>query len=217
MIILLVSDLHGDIDRLSKLKEEAEAADLLIVAGDLTHFGGRSDALRVIEGCRNLGLPLFLIHGNCDTEEAARCIAEQEGSLHLVSRDFSGIRFVGLGGSLPGPLETPSTMDEEALNRELSSISLPQDGMPLIFVSHQPPHGSCADRAMKMKHVGSTSVARWSEAVAPIAHLCGHIHESACVGRIGRTVLVNPGAFKDGRYAVVRIAGGVAEAELRRV
>ncbi len=215
MNILLVSDLHGEADRISRLRHEAEAADMLLIAGDITNFGGRAEAARVLETCSSLGLPLFLVHGNCDTAEAVRVIGAQEGALHLASRLFSGFRLAGIGGSLPGPVQTPSTLDEEDFEKELRELEIPRDETPLIFVSHQPPHGTCADKVMKIRHIGSTALARWSEEAEPLVHICGHIHESACVGRMGRTVLVNPGSFRDGRYAVVRIAGGKAEAELK--
>jgi Icc-related predicted phosphoesterase len=217
MNILLLSDLHGEADRISRLRHEAEAADMLLIAGDITNFGGRAEAARVLETCSSLGLPLFLVHGNCDTAEAVRFIGSQEGALHLASRLFSGVRLAGIGGSLPGPVQTPSTLDEEDFEKELKGLEIPRDGTPLIFISHQPPHGTCADKVMKIRHIGSTAVARWSEKAEPLVHICGHIHESVCVGRMGKTVLVNPGSFRDGRYAVVRITGGKAEAELKNL
>ncbi len=217
MNILLVSDLHGEADRISRLRDEAEAADMLLIAGDITNFGGKAEAARVLEACRTLGLPLFLVHGNCDTAEAVRFIQSQEGALHLTCRLFSGIRLAGIGGALPGPVQTPSTLDEDEFEKELKGLEIPRDETPFVFVSHQPPHGTCADKVMKVRHIGSTSIARWSEATEPLVHICGHIHESACVGRMGGTVLVNPGSFKDGRYGVVRIAGGKAEAELKHL
>lgn len=215
MVLLLLSDLHGETGRIGRLRDEAAAADAILIAGDLTNFGGRSEAERVLESCASLGLPLFAVHGNCDTAEAVRCIGGQEGALHLTSRTFSGIRLAGVGGGLPGPVETPTTFDEEELGAMLEGLELPDDGTPLVFVSHQPPHGTCADRVMKIRHAGSTALARWCSRKEPLIHLCGHIHESACVGRTGRTLLVNPGAFRDGRYAMARISGGTAEAELR--
>ncbi|GAI38384.1 unnamed protein product, partial [marine sediment metagenome] len=44
-----------------------------------------------------------------------------------------------------------------------------------------------------MKHVGSVAVRRFIEKYQPLATLHGHVHESAGVGKIGKTICVNPG------------------------
>jgi uncharacterized protein len=220
MNILLISDIHGEGDMLFRLREMAQEADLLLIAGDLTNFGGKAEAERIIQSCSSLNLPLFHVHGNCDNSEAADYLSGLEGSLHLRTVVFSGMKLTGIGGSLPGPVSTPSTLKEDEF-RELLEPPGEAYGeedeakkLPLIFVSHQPPHGTCADRLMKVRHGGSTSMVNWIEKYQPVAHFCGHIHEAFCVGRIGKTVLVNPGSFKDGRFAMVRIFGDRAEAEL---
>jgi len=51
--------------------------------------------------------------------------------------------------------------------------------------------------------VGSTGVRRAIEEFQPMAALHGHIHESAGVNRIGRTLCVNPGSD----YHTGRISG----------
>ena len=56
-------------------------------------------------------------------------------------------------------------------------------------------------------HVGSTAVRDFLLDAQPGVCLCGHIHESRAVDRLGRTVLVNTGAFAMGGYAELRLAG----------
>ena len=55
--------------------------------------------------------------------------------------------------------------------------------------------------------MGSTAVREFIEEVQPDVCVCGHIHESRGVDRIGRTVVVNPGTLLSGGYVVVRLAG----------
>ena len=63
-------------------------------------------------------------------------------------------------------------------------------------------------------HVGSTAVREFIEEAQPDICLCGHIHESRAVDRIGRTVVVNPGALAGGGYVLVRSNAGQLSVEL---
>ena len=49
MKIISFGDIHEDYSNLKPLKNELEAADLVIVTGDLTNFNGRKEAEKVIE------------------------------------------------------------------------------------------------------------------------------------------------------------------------
>jgi uncharacterized protein len=87
-----------------------------------------------------------------------------------------------------------------------------------VFNLHVPPYDSRLDTAAELDSdfnvvligkephmipVGSTGVRRAIEEFQPIAALHGHIHESAGMSRIGRTLCVNPGSD----YHTGRIAG----------
>ena len=64
-------------------------------------------------------------------------------------------------------------------------------------------------------HVGSTAVREFLEEAQPDICLCGHIHEARAVDRVGRTVVVNPGALAQGGYVLLRSNSGQLSAELR--
>jgi Icc-related predicted phosphoesterase len=56
---------------------------------------------------------------------------------------------------------------------------------------------------------GSSAIRREVEKYQPLVHLCGHIHESRGITRIGRTVVINPGSeYQEGtlKGAIVNIA-----------
>jgi Icc-related predicted phosphoesterase len=111
---------------------------------------------------------------------------------------------------MPGPIDTPYEISEHQIEAFLEQ--LPVDAaQPLILVSHQPPHNTVADRAMKMKHVGSRRLSEWIKAQQPLLVLSGHIHESFGHKVYGHSHVINPGAFKDGRYAVVDVDPGSGE------
>ena len=44
MKILAMADLHGDVSHLERFAEDLEAADVVLLAGDITQFGRREAA-----------------------------------------------------------------------------------------------------------------------------------------------------------------------------
>ena len=232
MKLLILSDIHGKTEGLSRLQQAAANADLLVVNGDLTHFGDADDARRVIAELKKLHGTICAVPGNCDDGEVAAVIESEGISIHRRSfvppagqgdqagaggTDDGQLVFYGIGGAMPGPVSTPNEYAEEDLEgylAEVPSTGAGEDGT-LLLVCHQPPHKTVADRAMKMKHVGSRVLREWMDRTAPLLLLTGHIHESVGSEWYGETCVVNPGAFKDGRYAEIELtpAGETGKAE----
>ena len=48
MIIVALADIHGGLDYLPAISSELEAADLVLIAGDITNFGGADEAERIL-------------------------------------------------------------------------------------------------------------------------------------------------------------------------
>jgi len=217
MRLLLVSDIHGSSDAVEQLAEEAVGADLVVLAGDITHFGDVSDAAEVIERLRNHNPRLLAVAGNCDNRQIKEYLARESLLLDYKGAAIGGILFLGLSGALPGPVSTPYELSEEELAELLAKT---QHGPECtVLISHQPPYKTIADRAMKVKHVGSRSVRDWIDRNSPQLVVCGHIHESFGSSRQDGSLIVNPGALKDGRYAVAEInpADCSVEVELKAV
>ena len=63
--------------------------------------------------------------------------------------------------------------------------------------------------------VGSPAVRAFIERRQPDVAVVGHIHEGHGVDRLGATVVLNPGALRDGGYVVVEDDGTRLTAELR--
>lgn len=208
MRILVLSDLHGSLKHLKAIEAEAERADLILISGDITHFGGRREAESVLNPLRSYGTPLFLVPGNCDTRSAVDYFDDLEINLHGSVRDFQGITLAGLGGALPGPLNTPFVFSEEEYSELLSVIT---DGLVgkdiVLFLSHQPPHGTALDKALGLRHVGCRTLRGWIEENRPFLCISGHIHEACGQDNLGLTLLANPGAFKSGAFALVELSG----------
>lgn len=204
MRVLLVSDIHGNEAALGRCAAADADADLVICAGDLTHFGGVPEARNVLEALRNLHPKVKAVAGNCDNREIESYLRGEGVLLSTAVEEFQGLRLAGMSGALPGPVTTPYEISEQDIENSLAQLPVGSDP-PLVLVSHQPPHGSVADRAMKIKHVGSRTLAGWIDEYRPLLVLSGHIHESFGHKLSGTTHVINPGAFKEGRYAVIDI------------
>jgi uncharacterized protein len=228
MKLLVISDIHGRTEGLEALRGISAESAALVVNGDLTHFGDAEEAERVVTALKEIHHRVLAVPGNCDNDEAA-AVMEAEGisidgrGERLPPADGNGggknMLFYGIGGALPGPVSTPNEYSEAELETRLKekgqAVSGQGDepGTGLVLVSHQPPHGTVADRVMKLKHVGSRVLRDWMERRGPLLLLTGHIHESRGYEFYGRSCVVNPGPFKDGCYAVVDI--GPEEGDVR--
>jgi uncharacterized protein len=206
VILLALSDIHSKTDSLRKIAADIAAADAVLLAGDITDFGGAAEMSAVLDEVQAYGKPVFAVAGNCDRPEAAAALAKTKCSLDGVVVNVKGIPAVGIGGSLPCPGTTPNEFSEEKFGRRLSGNPFaPLSPRSFIFVAHQPPFGTALDKALKIKHVGSGEIRKFVELKQPPLCICGHIHESRGVDAIGESRLVNPGAFKQGNYAMIEI------------
>jgi uncharacterized protein len=204
MRLLVVSDIHGNAAALGRCADDAAAADLVLCIGDLTHFGDVPAARKVLAALRELHPNVRTVAGNCDNLDIESYLREEGVLLTTEPEEFQGVQLAGMSGALPGPVTTPYEISEQEISATLAQLSKSGE-QPLVLVSHQPPFGTVADRAMKMKHVGSRSLAEWISVNAPLLVLSGHIHESYGHKLSGPTHVINSGAFKDGRYGLIDV------------
>ena len=221
MIILGLADIHGDIALIDKISDQLAEADLVLLTGDLTHFGRRKDARRVVEAIQKRTDRLFAIPGNCDYSEVGDYLNEENINLDRRNVTMNGYGFIGIGGSLPCPGKTPNEASEEEFTAYLSeSVSDVSGRLPLILVSHQPPYDTTCDALNTGIHVGSKAVRQFIENYTPLICFTGHIHESAAIDTIGDIPIINPGPLWHGRYAYARLSDDrshVAELDIRNI
>ena len=217
MKYLILSDIHGAWEDLPLLKDYAAGIDGLILCGDLTHFGGAAQAEPVLREARRLSDRIVGVHGNCDKESVADLLLREGVSVQNRWGSLGDTPVFGLGGSLPAPVPTPSTWTEEEAEVILTAAGKNLPEASWIFLCHQPPRDSEADTVRSGTHVGSISVAGFIRRTRPALALSGHIHEAYSVSRFGESLLVNPGSFKEGRFALANLSDGSAEAELLQV
>lgn len=201
--ILALSDFHGRIEPLEKVKDliASKKFDLVVISGDLTTRGPLKIAQKILESLLEQ-LPVLAVPGNMDPPELANVLRQLNVNLHGEGVIIDRVGFIGAGGeiNLGGLLN-------EAINRIRQPVQM------LVFVTHCPPYGTDTDLAWGGLHIGCSEVKEAVEKYQPTAILCGHVHESRGIGFLGKTLVCNPGPVYKGFYAEVNISER-AEAEL---
>ncbi len=159
------------------------------------------------------GIPLFITGGNDDpfavddfmrsggTEHVRYC----EGEIV----DVLGYEMAASGYSNMTPWNLPRDLSEEELEVALEKIvSKVANYKKAIFTIHVPPYDTGLDLAiwlnkdLKYQHygqpiegpIGSHAVFNILDRYQPLLSLHGHVHESRCFYKLGRTVCFNPGS-----------------------
>jgi uncharacterized protein len=217
MKIISLTDLHAKTSVIPLLADKLKTAQLVILCGDITHFGHEREMSSIIQQFRNHNPDILAVTGNCDYPAAEKYLVDENLAINARVKESAEYQFIGLSGSLPCPGRTPQEYSDEEFEAILDNLSLVQ-GKPLILISHQPPFGTLNDQVSPGYHVGSRSVRLFIEKHQPLICFTGHIHEGIAVDRIGETTVVNPGPAGAGNYAVTEIEGkSVKNIQLRNL
>ena len=204
--IIHLTDIHGVNYLIDEIGSEIKHADLVILSGDITHFGGIKEAEKIINTIKDYNSSLLAVSGNCDYPEIEDYLLVNDINLHLTPRELAGFTFAGIGGSLPCPGTTPFEYSDDQAKAWLENIMDKLTGeLPLIFISHQPPFNTVNDALPDGLHVGSKSIYNFICNIQPLICLTGHIHEGIGIDTTGKTKIVNPGPFRTGKYAKLEI------------
>jgi Icc-related predicted phosphoesterase len=205
MKILAVSDFHGSVKASERavLKAKDINADVIVVCGDITHFGSPEDAEEVLSPLTALKLPVLFVPGNCDPHSLLDAKIEGANCIHGKCEIYGGVSFIGaaslpLDRVHPSPWEISEEEILEALNEGSKQCTSRQR---LVVVAHSPPINTKLDLAYA-GHVGSPSLRLFIEQKQPSVVFCGHIHEARGIDYIGETVIVNTGPVRHGHCAL---------------
>ena len=206
MKILIFSDIHGRKDLFCKIYQEIREADLVILPGDITHFGGIEDLIQILNEIKKYNQNVLAISGNCDNFTTTDVIDNWNVCINNKKIQKYDLIFVGLGGSLPCPCKTLHEFKESDFKNILENEPFKSCvSKEFIFVTHEPPYKTKVDKAWGKIHVGSREIRKYIEVKKPILCICGHIHEAKGIDEISGAKVVNPGSFKHGNYGLIFI------------
>jgi hypothetical protein len=218
MIVIGLADVHGNIASIKRMNDILEIADIILLVGDITNFGRQAEIKQVFTSVIHNMQKIRAVSGNCDYPEVDEWLSAQNVNLHGKGEKCNGIGFVGLGGSLITPFQTPNELTEDEIEHCLTKgYSQIPSNIPTILVSHQPPFKTKCDRISSGDHVGSFAVRRFIEKHQPRICFTGHIHESIGMDQIGDTYIINPGKLNKGHYAYAEINEIVEKIEIRSI
>ncbi|GAB4322851.1 MAG: metallophosphoesterase [Promethearchaeota archaeon] len=227
MRLLVVADAHG---RLPTIRGNGiDGVDLVLFCGDLTNGNGRHERLRrfmgkLVEVLDRLapGAPVAFVPGNNDHPTLNELDFGDLGAqnLHCAWRSCKregDVPVVGLGGATYG-LVNVFAFEEGEIEAKLRGLmevapegveAAGKDGATgFVLLVHDPPRDTPLDLTFSGEHAGSAAVRRFAEEWRPALVACGHIHEAAGTTKLGPTLVVNPGPFHAGKYAVVDVERG---------
>ncbi|MDH3360613.1 MAG: metallophosphoesterase, partial [Desulfobulbaceae bacterium] len=152
MRIIAFGDIHMDLAKIVDIPA-LESADLLLLTGDLTNFGGRTDAKRILTAIRAINPNILALAGNLDQPEVNSYLQAEDISLHGHGIMLNDLGIFGVGGSNQTPFATPNEFSENEiaslLGRGYTKVSAAKHH---ILVSHAPPFDTTADRLRKNTH-----------------------------------------------------------------
>jgi Icc-related predicted phosphoesterase len=214
--ILHFTDIHGAYYLFNSFQKIASKADLIVLSGDITHFGKAEEARKIIDSLNQFNTNILAVAGNCDYPVVDTYLDETGTGIHLKIIEFGGYFFTGISGSLPCPGKTPFEYTESEVAHWLQHLSTCiNDDKPLILVSHQPPINTINDQVNPLDHVGSAVIREFIQNKKPLLCLTGHIHEGIGIDSIGNCKVINPGPFRYGNYArIVLTDQDVTEMEI---
>jgi uncharacterized protein len=184
------------------------------------------------ERLRPDGRRLFFMLGNDDPVELRSLLDGAAWGVHAEGRVVEldeHHEMVSWGYSNLTPWNSHREQTEDQLDAALRGLaSQLADPGQAVFNVHVPPFGLGLDEApvldadlrvqqtagqVKFGPVGSTAVRAVLSDVQPLLGLHGHIHESAGIRRLGRTIVINPGSD----YSTGALDGALITLERDRV
>lgn len=205
MKILAISDLHGAVDVLERVVGQHPQVDVVVLPGDITHFGPIQTVERIAEVFRRRGLPWLAVAGNCDPHEVDEELNRLGVGLNGVARSVGGAFFHGVSATPPWQAHMFHYTEEEIWRALHAGHEASGPANWRVLVCHVPPYQSKVDRMYLGRHCGSSSVREFILKHRPHLVLCGHIHEARGTDTLGDTTIVNCGHGARGYYALVEL------------
>lgn len=207
MRLLCLADLHCSASILDYLPSALRSIkpDAIILAGDIVSRGTINYA-NVLLSLSDL--PILAVPGNGDPSELIKILEKRNANLHLKSiyYDFNNekINFAGFGGSTNQfNYESDFIFHDNYAYTELSKLNILNK---TVLITHSPPFlDSDLDLSDFGGKLGSRSIRKIILEKKPLLNICGHVHETEGIEKLGETTILKLAPAKDGRGAILEL------------
>jgi Icc-related predicted phosphoesterase len=200
MRVLVVSDLHGDLDAVVQARELIEPT-LILSCGD---WGDANEVDESQLAALLAVVPAYSTFGNHDPLELLSRLRNRDGSPVLLPqgepREIAGLRISAIGGIWAKSHAKPHYVTDADVAEAAARIA--RSGPVDILITHGCPIG-LADLTPSGRHGGQRCFLEANKVVLPRLHLCGHLHVAQERSLKDRRRVINVGATPDGSIAVV--------------
>lgn len=101
MKIVVLADIHSQLEPLERMHTALSAADVVLLAGDITNFGNTKHVQAVFDTLGQHARTILAVPGNCDPPMVDAWLTQNGRNLHGRAVGVDGWWFVGAGGTLP--------------------------------------------------------------------------------------------------------------------
>ncbi len=221
MNILIISDIHNDMENIMKYIDKLSLFDFDVVVspGDLTNFNIPKGFTRadigelIIEELKGLSKPLLIVPGNQD-KELIHLLEDEKISLHGKGKIIKNIGFYGFGGAKT-PFNTSFEPSEDEIKKGLeNAYEMIKKTKIKVQVTHAPPARTKLDVLFTGAHTGSEIVREFIEKKKPVLAISAHVHEAKGTDELETTKLINSGRFPEGYCGIASIKKGMVTAKV---
>lgn len=215
--IIALTDIHGRKSYIKYLVSNAQElkCDLVVIAGDLTYFSDYSEAISILKTLFNsFSCKVLFVPGNCDDSRLLDLDNIDNIIFNIHSRVYlyDNIYFYGIGGSNKTPFNTWIEWSEDDLKRFISRAES-IDWNKLVLVTHTPIY-SVMDY-INTGNTGSKALYDFLINHGALLWITGHLHEYSGFVKVNKTIVLNPGPFIKGYYALIDISNGEINIDIR--
>jgi Icc-related predicted phosphoesterase len=213
MLVLAISDLHGDLGSARRALDRFRP-DLLLCCGD---WGDPHEISEAELAAFTERVPVLTTFGNHDPLEWLARLRNADGSPVLLAqgdvRDFGGLRIASIGGIWAKSHRVAHYVTDEDVATAAARVAAA--GPVDILLTHGCPSG-LADLTPKGTHGGQRCFLEANKVVMPRVHLCGHLHvPQERTLKDGRRIL-NVGATPEGSVVLIVTGSDGTTARLER-
>jgi hypothetical protein len=222
MDIIVVSDLHGDVENLLSYLDKIKELkfDVVVCPGDFTDinaprgFTQEDVGILIIKALKSLKKKIFCVPGNVDTPGVIKILKKEGVSIHGSGVVFKNFGFYGFGGAKT-PFKTNIEPSENEIHLGLENgWKDVKNAKYKIQVTHNPPHGTKIDVVGGGLNVGSEVVRSFIEEHGPLVAISAHIHEARGIEKLKNTTILNSGKFSEGHFGLINIEDGKVNAKI---